>query len=95
MDIKKNLTFFASTVIPILALIGTCIMWADTRYMHKEISDTRYLDLQIRIVQGHIRDYERLKSSGAKLSLSDESTYDMDKKQLDHLLKERNRLLGL
>ena len=82
-------------VLPLLALAGTGAMWVDTRYIHKQISDTRYIDLQIKIVQGHMRDYERLKDQGATLSSTDESNYQTDKRQLDHLLTERNRMLGL
>ena len=91
---KKALTTFL-TIMPILAMLGTGAMWVDTRYMHKQISDIRYIDIQIRIVQGHIKDYERLKDSGSKLTTSDETSHSTDMTQLDHLLVERNRMLGL
>ena len=94
IDIKK-ITKVLIAVLPLLALAGTGAMWVDTRYIHKQISDTRYIDLQIKIVQGHIRDYERLKDSGANLTSSDESNYNTNMTQLDHLLTERNRMLGL
>ena len=91
----KKAVIVLCTVLPLLSLIGQGVMYVDTRYMHKEISDTRYIDLQIRIIEGHIRDYERLKDTGANLNSSDESAYQTDLKQLDHLLKERQRMHGL
>jgi hypothetical protein len=94
VNVKKTLTTLI-TILPLLALLGTGAMWVDTRYMHKQISDTRYIDLQIKIVQGHIREYERLKTSDAPLTMSDESNYNTDLRQLDNLLSERNKLLGI
>jgi hypothetical protein len=91
---KKALTIFL-TVMPILAMLGTGAMWVDTRYMHKQIADIRYIDMQIRIVKGHIKDFERLKDSGSELTTADETSYSTNMTQLDHLLVERNRMLGL
>ena len=83
------------SVLPLIALLSTSLMWIDTRYLHRDISDTRYIDLQIKIVQGHTRDYERMKDSGIKISANDESNYRIDMKQLEYLMVERNRTLGL
>lgn len=94
MQIKRAITALI-TVLPILAMLGTAGMWIDTRYMHRQISDTRYIDLQIKIVQGHIRDYERLQDSGSLILAADRSNYETDMRQLDYLLRERNRMLGL
>lgn len=83
------------SVLPLVVLLSTSLMWVDTRYIHREISDTRYIDLQIKIVQGHVRDYERLKDAGGNLTASDESNYRIDMKQLEYLMVERNKTLGL
>lgn len=91
----KKAIIAVCTILPLLSLIGQGVMYVDTRYMHKQISDTRYIDLQIMIIQGQIRDYERLKDSGATITASDESVYETNMKQLDHLLKERQRMHGL
>ena len=83
------------SILPLVALLSTSLMWVDTRYIHREISDTRFIDLQIKIIQGHVRDYERVKDSGANPTSSDESNYKLDMQQLEYLMIERTKKLGL
>lgn len=97
-DIQINLTkwyHFVLAVAPVVAMVATAIMWIDTRYMHKEISDTRFIELQIRIVQGHVRDYNRVIDNGGMLSADDKFNHEMDKDQLKNLMLERNKILGI
>ena len=86
---------FTIGTIPLLAAIGTTLMWIDTRYMHRDISDTRFIELQIKIVEGHIRDYHRVIESGGSLSVEDQMKFDLDKDQLLKLRAERDRILGI
>ncbi len=96
--VSINLTkwyHFALAIVPLVSLIATSLMWMDTRYMHKEMSDTRFIELQIRIVEGHIRDYTRVRDNGGVLSAGDEIKLNMDTAQLQNLMVERNRMLGI
>lgn len=96
--VSINLTkwyHFVLATVPVVSLIATSLMWMDTRYMHKEMSDTRFVELQIRIVEGHIRDYTRVRDNGDVLSATDEIKLNMDLAQLQNLMVERNRMLGI
>ena len=84
-----------STLGPIIAFCGTAWMWLDTRYMHREISDTRYIELQMKIIEGHIRDYNRIVAGGGTPSPDDVMNYELDLDQLKNLQQERNRILGI
>ncbi len=97
-DVNINLTkwyHFVVAIVPVVAMIATGFMWMDTRYMHKEISDTRFIELQIRIVEGHIRDYNRIVDNNGDLSADDIFENDMDVDQLKNLMAERNKILGI
>ena len=97
-DVKINLTkwyHFVVAIVPVVAMIATGFMWMDTRYMHKEISDTRFIELQIRIVEGHIRDYNRIVDNNGDLSADDVFENEMDVDQLKNLMAERNKILGI
>jgi len=83
------------TLGPIITFCATAWLWLDTRYMHREISDTRFVDTQIMIIQGHLRDYTRIIDDGRELSAQDEINFDLDKNRLQNLHNERNRLLGI
>ncbi len=97
-DVKINLTkwyHFVVAIVPVVAMIATGFMWMDTRYMHKEISDTRFIELQIRIVEGTIRDHNRIVDNGGDLSAEDIFKHEMDVDQLKNLMAERNKILGI
>ena len=97
-NLSINLTkwyHFILAVVPLVAMIATGMLWLDTRYMHKEMSDTRFIELQIRIVEGHIRDITRIRDAGGELSANDEIKLAMDLAQLENLLIERNKSLGI
>ncbi len=97
-NVSINLTkwyHYVLAIVPLVSMIATAWMWMDTRYMHKEMSDTRYIELQIRVVEGHIRDYTRVRDNGGLLSATDEIKLDMDLAQLQNLMQERNRMLGI
>lgn len=92
--LKKILTIGAG-IIPILTFVGSLVLWVDNRYMLKQISDTRFIDLQISIVQGSLRDYERLSKNQLIIDKMDETEYELQKQRLMLLEQERNRLLGI
>ena len=97
-NLSINLTkwyHFVFAIVPVVSMIATGMLWLDTRYMHKEMSDTRFIELQIRIVEGHIRDITRIRDAGGELSANDEIKLAMDLAQLQNLMLERNKTLGI
>ena len=81
--------------LPLLALLGTAILWVDTRYMHREISDTRFIELQIKMVEINLQGYNRRLGNGEELSPQEQLEYEMERDQLKFLMNERNRVLDL
>jgi len=97
-NVTINLTkwyHFVLAAVPLIAMIATALMWVDTRYMHREISDTRFIELQIRIIEGHVRDYNRIIDADGTLSAADQMKREMDMDQLKNLMLERNKILGI
>jgi len=92
---KGKLLFVVAVIIPLLATITTTAMWVDTRYMHKEISDTRFIDLQIKILEMGISEHENKVDSGEPISVSATRNYQLNIKQMEDLMRERNKLLGI
>ena len=86
---------FIKVIVPVVAMVATAGMWIDTRYMHRDISNTRFIELQIRIVQGHIRDYTRIVDANGVITASDNVQHEMDMDQLKNLMSERNKILGI
>lgn len=82
-------------LIPFFGSLATAAMWLDTRYMHRQISDSRYIETQIKIIEGQMRDYHRIMDSGGVLSQEDMLKFELDKEQLKNLQKERNKILGI
>lgn len=98
LSLTKWWHYIAATVAtlgPIIAFCATAWLWFDTRYMHRNISDTRHIDTQIMIVQGHLRDYVRILDAGIDLSAQDQINFDLDKARLQNLNTERNKLIGI
>lgn len=81
--------------LPLLALLGTAILWIDTRYMHREISDTRFIELQIKIVRDNVQEYNRRIDNGEEFGAQEQLEFDMEKDQLRFLMNERNKILDL
>ena len=81
--------------LPLLALLGSFALWLDTRYMHREISDTRFIELQIKIVERTVQDYNRRIDAGEVLNAQDQLDFEMEKAQLMFLMNERNKVLDL
>jgi hypothetical protein len=89
-------------LLPVLMLITSIVYWVDARYMHKQafsiyndISDFRYNDLQIRVLEARLKIYTATLNSGGELSPDERVQYDTDLEQLKDLMKERNKALGL
>jgi hypothetical protein len=101
IDIKRWF-HFTLRIIPLVALVGSIAAWVDIRYMHNEtfehytqMTDMRNIEMQIKIVEGHIRDYTRILEMGGTLSHSEQIYYELEQKQLADLISERNKLLGM
>ena len=87
--------------IPLLSLVGSLWLWLDVRHIskneysqHTRVVDIRYVDLQIRLIKGQIRDYNRIVDRGEQPSAQDTTDHDLDKDQLMNLTTERNKMLG-
>lgn len=97
-NLTINLTkwyHFVLGVLPLLAALASGFMWLDVRYMHKEISDTRFIELNMKIVQAEVREFHKKEARGEILTPEERMIFDADKKQLDLLMSERNRLMGI
>lgn len=79
---------------PLMVTAVNVGMWVDTRYMHTQISDGRHIDLQIRILQGNIRDYELMQET-RELTPKEKNDLDIEKRQLANLLLRRQDIMGL
>lgn len=91
---KKRLLYASSTV-PLIMMLVAGAMWLDARYMHKQLSDVRYLELQIRINEMEVSDLEDRIDAGEQLTSEEKRLYDIYIGQIETLMKERNRQLGI
>ena len=97
-DLTINVTkwyHLALALAPVISLIIVSVMWVDVRYLHKEIADNRFIELQIKIAEGHIQDYHRFIDSGGKPSPLERMKYESDADQLKKLIDEKNKNLGI
>lgn len=99
-DLKKSklikyIVFFATVVIPLVTLMATTAMWVDTRYMHREISDTRFIDLQIQILEMSIVEYENKINNELPVTMDETRRYNLNVDQMKNLMKERTNTLGI
>lgn len=94
INVKKWYAIVLATL-PIIGAMSTAAMWVDTRYMHREIYNTHFIELQIKIVESNLKDYNRILDAGGTLSAQDQVLFEMEKDQLKYLTKERNKLLGI
>lgn len=90
IDLKKWYKIFIKSI-PLLALLGSGILWIDARHMHKDIADIRWLDVQISIINGHILDYTRIENPDA----ADDIAFKISLDRLNFLTEERSQRLGL
>lgn len=71
-------------------------LYMDTRYMHKEMSDARHLDLQITLYEREMKFYERrIDQGGYNPTLEEKREYNMLLKSIEVLGAERNKIIGL
>lgn len=95
VDKAKRSLLYIAAIMPILGVIGTAFLWLDTRYMHRQISDNRYIEMQILVLERSIEDYEDDLNAGVKIKPEDKRDYQLEVAQLESLLRERNKLLGI
>ena len=82
-------------ILPLLAALGATVSWIETRYMQKRIADGRYIDLQMIILQGHMRDYSRMVDQNIPVTTEDTANYTMDTQRYKRLADKRDSLFGL
>lgn len=94
-NFKTILFKYVIPLTPIIALIGSATLWWDSRYMHKEMSNARYIDQQIRVVQIELDVFYRFIDSGATLTAKQQSRFDALKMEENNLKSERQKQLGI
>lgn len=77
--------------LPVLALGVTMVMWVDTRYMHKQVSDIRYTNIQIQVLESQVSAYHKIESPTAEETLE----YERLKQRLAKHREEWDALLGI
>lgn len=85
----------SAAILGVVAMLVPAVRWVDSRYMHNDIANIRYIDLQILITEKNVRDYQRLVDTQALITAADETNYHLDVDTLKSLKQERNKLLGL
>lgn len=83
------------SAVPLILLVGTAIAYVDFRYLHKEIADTRYIDMQLALVNNKIQQYHRFVQSGGVPTEMEKINYEIDVDQLKKYTDERNKKLGI
>jgi hypothetical protein len=91
----KKVLLTLATLIPILTFVGSMFFWLDARYMHRQISNIRFIETQMLILEGQVEYYERMEEFNIDLSQQDTRRYEMKLMQLLDLNKERNKILGI
>lgn len=91
----KYLKWFID-LLPVLALIGTGLLWIDSRYMYRNISDARHVEIQLQMYERELKRYERRVDNNGYIPSSEETReYDVLKQQVMLLTKQRNKIIGL
>jgi hypothetical protein len=95
LTVKTLLFQYMLPLAPVFAMFATLWLWFDSRYMHKEMSNARYIDSQIRVVQIELDVFHRVVDSGEVLTSKQQSRYEALHAELSNLQEERNRQLGI
>jgi len=91
----KIITSSVAIAVAVGSVTWNTVIWVDSRYMYKNISDHRWIEAQIMILQSDIREYNRHVQSGNIPSDQERVDYEIATERMKDLLDERNRLLGL
>ena len=95
-DVMNKWLKWAINIVPLLAAIFTTVLWVDTRYMHKDISDARFIDMQMAMYERYVKVHERrIDREGYKPSEEEKREYDLMVNALTEMEKARNKVLGL
>jgi hypothetical protein len=84
-----------AAILGVVTMITPLILWVDDRYMHNDIANIRYIDLQINLIEKNLRDYQRLVDTRAIVTAADETNYQLDISSIRELQKQRNKMLGI
>ena len=84
-----------AAILGVATMLAPAIMWIDGRYMHSDIANIRYIDLQLSLIEKNVRDYQRLVDTKAVITAADETNYHLDVETIKELQQQRNKLLGI
>ena len=83
---------------PLLVGLGAGYKWADSKfehYMPKSVSVIQHIDTQLLILDGHLRDYNRMIDQGQTPSSDDTMQYQLDMIQVQTLKTQKQVEQGL
>lgn len=90
----KALTIFIQ-LLPVISFCGTLALWADTRYMHKDMSDARHLELQIEFYDRQLTLWDRrIDKEGYSLNSEELREYELFEETIKRLKQQRLKILG-
>ena len=97
-NVTLNLTkwwHFVATIVPVVGLIISAMFWMDVRYMHKEISDNRHIELQYKIVTVQMNKYHQMQADKIQLTPAQITAFKALEIEFIFLETERNKLMGI
>jgi len=82
-------------VAPLIIGLCTAVIWVDHRFVPKTAALIQHIDTQILIINGHLRDYNRLVDQGMPISSQDRTNFELDKLELQSLKSRKAKAQGL
>lgn len=84
------------TVLPFIFTMASGLLWIDTRYMHKEMAEAQYAEIQLVLYTRSLKFYERkIDKEGYVPSTEETREYNLLLKTVEALTEKRNESLGL
>ncbi len=77
---------------PLLALLGTAILWVDARYMHKEIAQSQLTILRYELATEKVKSFARREEAGEVLSADEIVDYEQAKAQLAFIQQQYHQM---
>lgn len=88
--------WITTNIFPLASACAVFILWVDARYMLRDMSDARFLDIRITMVEREVVRHERkVDKDGYVPTVQENREYSLLVTTLGALEKERNKVLGL
>ena len=83
-------------ILPLFFTISSGLFWIDTRYMHKSIAESQFLELQLIVYTRALKFYERkIDNEGYTPTTEETREYNLLLDTVSDLNVRRNKELGL